>query len=266
MSLESLFFDFAALIPSRLGNGSVVAVCYHRLSNQYDGSSLDRFTITPDLFSRHLSAIADSGLDVIGPDKLSTVSKPAVMLTFDDNLLSHMQYAVPILTDFGLTATFFLNPAEIDRPGLLTSSDVEGLLSAGMWIGAHNNDRTVASLYEPEDFEREVVLCREYLESIDMPLCWAYPGGYIGSFDNAHDEILKEQGFGLRFSTLEKPCDPLDLGHVQGRYVIRRDCSDRYFNAVLAGGLQMLRVYKEILAKVWPASKSRGGMTDVPRF
>lgn len=266
MSFENLFLNIAALVPSRLKSQSVVAFCYHRLSDHLDGTSLDRFTIRKDLFARHLSMIRDSGLNVIGPDRFWQVTSPAVMITFDDNLQSHVRDAMPVLADFGMTATFFLNPAELDQPGLLTTSDAEELLSAGMWVGAHNNDRTVASLFDSEEFSHQVTLCREYLRSLGMPLSWAYPGGFIGSFRESHEDILKEQGFDIRFSTLEMPCEVTDAARVQGRYVIRQHCSDRYFRSALAGGLQMLRVYKEVKAKMWPASRSRKAMTDVPRF
>jgi peptidoglycan/xylan/chitin deacetylase (PgdA/CDA1 family) len=213
-----------------------------------------------------LSTIVESGLKVIGPDDFFQATEPSVMLTFDDNLRSHVSDALPVLVEFGATATFFLNPAELGQPGLLSRRDVDTLLSAGMWIGAHSNQRTVASLYSADDFGAEVASCREFLDSLGMPLAWAYPGGFIGSFPQTHDDILRQQGFNLRFSTLDEPCDPRHSNRVQGRYVIRQNCSDRYFRSALAGGLQMLRIYKKILGKVWPASKSRTGMIDAPRF
>jgi len=266
MSVEGLFLDIAALVPSSRNNSPVVALCYHTLSDHVDGTSLDRFTISREMFSHQVSTIIESGLEMIGPDRFWQATKPAVMLTLDDNLLSHVRDAMPVLAEFGVTGTFFLNPAELGQPGQLSPDDVDELLAAGMWVGAHNNDRTVASLYSPDDFEAEVVSCREYLESLGMPLIWAYPGGYIGSFQETHDDILRQHGFNLRFSTLEEPCDLQDSNRVQGRYVIRRNCSDRYFRSALAGGLQMLRIYKKTMAKIWPASRSRADMTDFPRL
>jgi peptidoglycan/xylan/chitin deacetylase (PgdA/CDA1 family) len=260
MSIEDLFCTVAALVPTRRETGSVVVLCYHRLDDHLDGSPLDRFTISPELFVRHLSIIHDSGLNVIGPDEFWTVEGPAIMITFDDNLVSHVRHALPILNDYGAKATFFLNPAELDQPGLLTFDDVESLLSAGMWIGAHSDNLRVVSLFASDEFERKVAKYREFLESLGMPLTWAYPGGYIGSFDSKHDEILTRCGFNLRFSTLEKPAENRNPRSVQGRYVIRKNCTNRYFRSALAGGLQLLRWYKVARAKILPISRAKNGV------
>lgn len=266
MPFEDLFCSIAALIPPPRIHASVVALCYHRLSDHMDGTPLDRFTISQDMFAAQLSAVLESGLEAIGPDRFFQTTRPSVMITFDDNLRSHVRDALPMLVEAGATATFFLNPAELGQPGQLSRSDVDMLLSAGMWVGAHSNQRIVASLYSADDFEAEVVSCREYLDSLGMPLVWAYPGGFIGSFTKTHDDILRQQGFDLRFSTLDEPCDPRDPNRVQGRYVIRQNCNDRYFRSALAGGLQLLPIYKKIVARVWPAARSRTGMIDAPRF
>ena len=266
MSLEDLFCSIAAMLPPHHNENSLVALCYHRLSDHTDGTPLDRFTISPTMFARQLSTIRASGLPVIGPDRFFATTHGGVMITFDDNLPSHLRDAMPLLIDFGMRATFFLNPGELGQPGQLSARDVDALLKAGMWIGGHSNERIVASLYAPADFEAEVASCRNFLVSLGMPLMWAYPGGYIGSFKESHDHILRENGFQLRFSTLEGPCDPRDPSRVQGRYVLRRNCSDRYFLSALAGGLEMLRVYKKARARIWPASTSRSDMIDVPRY
>ena len=259
MSIEDLFCAVAALVPARRDASSIVVLCYHRLDDHLDGSPLDRFTIRPELFVRHLSIIHESGLNVIGPDEFWKVEGPAVMITFDDNLVSHVRNALPVLNDFGAKATFFLNPAELDEPGLLTSSDVESLLSGGMWVGAHSDNLRVVSRFASDEFERKVSKHREFLESLGMPLTWAYPGGHIGSFDTKHDEILTQYGFDLRFSTLEMPCDDQNPHRVQGRYVIRKNCTRRYFRSALAGGLQLLRWYKVARAKLLPISGSTNG-------
>ena len=262
MSVEDIFCAVAALVPSQRNSNSVVALCYHRVSDHYDGTSLDRFTISRELLARHLSIILESGMSVIGPDQFLQVTGPAVMITFDDNLLSHVSDALPVLEEFGMNGTFFLNPAELDQPGLLTSSQVDTLLSAGMWVGAHSDDLNVASLYSPDDFERQVSLCHGFLDSLGMPLAWAYPGGYIGSFDTVHDDILKQHEFSLRFSTLEMPRNSQGSNHVQGRYVVRKNTSDRYFRSALAGGLQLLRFYKKTKAKFWPMPRKKAGRID----
>ena len=139
------------------------------------------------------------------------------------------------------------------------------MLSAGMWVGAHSDNLNVVSLYAPDDFKRQVSLCRGFLDSLGMPLTWAYPGGYIGSFHTAHDDILKQHGFSLRFSTLEMPRNSQGSNYVQGRYVVRKNTSDRYFRSALAGGLQLLRFYKKTKAKFRPMPRNKAGRIDTAR-
>jgi peptidoglycan/xylan/chitin deacetylase (PgdA/CDA1 family) len=249
MIFEDIFCSIAALVPSQRNTKPLVALCYHQIVDD-EGASLDRFTISRKMFARHIRTILQSGLEVIGPDRFWQAEESSVMITFDDNLESHLHHAMPVLAESGVTGAFFLNPADLGKPGQLSPSQVDELLAAGMWIGAHNYQHMVVSSYTPEDFVSEVALCREYLDSLGMPLSWAYPGGHIGSYREIHDDILRQQGFDLRFSSLEEPCDPHDSNRVQGRYVIRQNCSDRYFRSALEGGLQMIRIYKKIKAMI----------------
>jgi peptidoglycan/xylan/chitin deacetylase (PgdA/CDA1 family) len=171
----------------------------------------------------------------------------SVLLTFDDNLISHVALALPMLRAAGVTATFYLSPADLGTPGRLSRQDVRALLSAGMFVGAHGNHHTPAVQLGPLDFLHEVEACRTYLQALGMPLTWAYPGGYIGSFRDYHERILLDQGFTTRFGTLEGVCRPSPR-RVQPRYVIRRHSSMRYLQAGLHGGLQLVTLMKHIQA------------------
>ena len=145
-------------------------------------------------------------------------------------------------------ASSFSTQGTLDKGGQFTWNDVERLVDAGMWIGAHNNHHVPACEFDELAFASEVEACRRFLSRLDMPLIWAYPGGHIGSFDRRHERILIDHGFSFRFSTLEGPCRPADTASVQNRYVIRRGVTTRYFRAALAGGLQFVRYCKRFKA------------------
>lgn len=244
MVLENILCTISCWIPGGIQGDSISALCYHGVSPDENGSS-DRFEISRLALAQQLRTILDSGRKIIGLKEPYSRDRPAVMLTFDDNLPSHVAHALPVLSEFGVTAVFYLNPGEIGRPGAISHRDVEVLLSAGMWIGAHNTVHTLAAAYTARAFAKEVAECKRFLLGLGMPLTWAYPGGHPGSFYKAHEEVLLDHGFSLRFSTLEGPCRFDDPDRAQGRYVIRRNCSPRYFRTALDGGLQLVRYCKQ---------------------
>lgn len=250
MGVDRLIAEVAAALPPRAGEKRVVALCYHTVTADCAGER-DRWAVRRGAFEAHLAAAADAALPFLTPGDLAPGAGPGVLVTFDDNLPSHVLEALPALREAGATATFFLNPAELGSPGRLDRRDVDRLVGAGMAVGAHNNRHVVAAFQDPDEFAREVAACRAFLEELGMPLAWAYPGGHPGSFGPAHEAVLREHGFASRFTTLERPVEP-GADRPQGRYVVRRDSSVRYVRAALAGGLGLVRAAKRIRARVTP--------------
>ncbi len=240
MSLESLITGIASRLPAPGARDPIVALCYHAIAP----TGGDRWTVTPAAFERHLARIAGSGARVLTAGELPGARGPAVLLTFDDNLPSHDAAAAPALRAAGLRATFFVNPGELGAPGALDRAGVDRLLGQGMTVGAHYDRHVLAAGESLEAFAHGVDRCAAFLESIGMPLTWAYPGGHRGSFRAHHERILRQRGFQVRFSTLEGRIHADRLDRPQGRYVMRRDTTDRYLAAALRGGLGLIRLAK----------------------
>lgn len=244
--------ELASLMPPVRPPGGIPVLCYHRI---YDGSvppPRDRFAVTVNELEAHLAAVQESDRTVVPLTDLEKGAAGSVLLTFDDNLSSHIVFALPVLRAVGITATFYLSPADLGAAGRLSHHDVQALLRAGMFVGAHGNHHIPAVRISPAVFRREVEACRTFLQGLGMPLTWAYPGGYIGSFRDYHEQILLDHGFTVRFTTLEGVCRPSPL-RVQSRYVVRQHSSARYVRAALHGGLQLVSFAKRIrgLARQW---------------
>jgi len=247
VTLERFIFELASVVPPLRPPGGIRVLCYHGV---YDSSKLsprDRLAIATTALEAHLAAVLESGRAVVPLPDLERCVAGSVLLTFDDNLVSHVACALPILRAVGVTATFYLSPADLGAASQLSHRDVGALLRAGMFVGAHGNHHIPAVEIGPAEFRREVEVCRAFLLGLGMPLTWAYPGGYVGSFRAYHERILLDHGFAIRFSTLEGVCRPSPL-RVQPRYVIRQRSSARYVRAALRGGLQLVSLGKRLRA------------------
>lgn len=247
MILDSMALELASLVPPLRRPGGIRVLCYHGI---YDGSEVaahGRFAVAVNVLEAHLAAILESGRRVLPLTDLEMNVAGSVLLTFDDNLVSHLTGALPILRALGMTATFYLSPAELGAVGRLSRHHLRTLLSSGMYIGAHGNRHIPAARIGAEEFCRDVEACRAFLWALGMPLTWAYPGGYVGSFQGYHEHILLDHGFTIRFSTLEGVCRPSPQ-RVQPRYVVRQQSSRRYLRAALRGGLQFVSLAKRLRA------------------
>ena len=170
------------------------------------------FRHSPEGFGRQLSELRRRGWTFIPlPEMVARIQhrgrEPAraAAITFDDGWRDNHEYALPILVELGLSATFFLTTDHLwggteDRRKV-TWTQVRELSAAGMTIGGHT--RTHADLTRmPEPQARaEIAGCRADLEDrLGQPVtCFAYPGG---AFDRRVVELTREAGYGAACSVL----------------------------------------------------------------
>jgi peptidoglycan/xylan/chitin deacetylase (PgdA/CDA1 family) len=106
---------------------------YHSIS---DGA--DPTCIAPPIFNAHLAAIADLGWDVISLSDFSdwhagrrSLSRPSLVITFDDGFDDFFEHAFPALNRLGFPATVFVPTARVGQ-----RED---------WVGAASPARTLMS-------------------------------------------------------------------------------------------------------------------------
>jgi peptidoglycan/xylan/chitin deacetylase (PgdA/CDA1 family) len=94
-----------------LGERALVLV-YHRIVAHAPSASAIVPTVASDVFRRHVAALADVG-EIVPLESLvggiGRHARPRFAMTFDDDLLSHVEHALPILRSLGAQATFFLS-------------------------------------------------------------------------------------------------------------------------------------------------------------
>lgn len=243
--IEKIFYEILFRVAPTDKSDRIISLCYHKIiPNDALEEEVDRYTVYMEDFDAHIQAIKDAGFTVINPAELATFRGKGVIITFDDNISTHVKYALPVLEKHGVTATFFLNPAELNDDNQMWDADVETLKAAGMIIGAHNAYHRVASKMDYENFAKSVTICKNFLEGHNMDLFWAYPGGFLGSYTPRQDRLLREEGF-VRFTTLEGRCLPKKLQRPQSRYVLRINSTGSYFQAILDGRMRILAKFKK---------------------
>lgn len=121
---------------------SLPILMYHYIRDpdlQSDGIGKN-LSVSPNSFESHLKIIQSKGFKTATLAEFATnkVYEPSVILTFDDGYSDFYTDARPILKKYGARATVFVITDKIDRPGYLTSNQIQQLSSENIEIGSHS--------------------------------------------------------------------------------------------------------------------------------
>ncbi|MFC3549811.1 polysaccharide deacetylase family protein [Lysobacter cavernae] len=174
---------------------------YHGLHR--DAHSHGRFdpvySVRPDDFARQLDWLQANGyrsmhLDDVALD--TAADSQTLLISFDDGDASNIEVALPLLRARGMSAEFFITSDFIDRPGMLTSTDVRALADAGMGIGAHGCSHAFLEDLEPAALTAELRDSRHRLRVLTGGAvnALALPGGRGGE-----RELHAAQALGYRY-------------------------------------------------------------------
>jgi peptidoglycan/xylan/chitin deacetylase (PgdA/CDA1 family) len=176
---------------------------YHHIEGHRSGeTALAReLDVSNTMFTTQMHYLVDHGFHVVSLDALVDAlegGKPlpehSVVLTFDDGWLTQYQYALPVLKQLGLTATFFVITKSLGvDPGYMNWQQLKELQSAGMSIQAHS--RTHPKLTEPSvSLTTEVAGSRQDIQQNlgTTPDVFAYP---YGEWDARTAAAVKGAGF-----------------------------------------------------------------------
>ena len=133
--------------------GHRLVLVYHRLGVRRSGGLRGRSLGTRQPVQsaaagarrgRRLCGSRSKSLQRTGVDRAVTSTRPAVAVTFDDDLPSHAEHALPVLRELGVPATFFLSGRALHGLGAYWFQHLEALLIA------YGERRTAALLSTPE--------------------------------------------------------------------------------------------------------------------
>lgn len=186
----------AAWLASFFSSG-VPILLYHRVGVR-DGSWMDRYTVSPDAFTRQMKQLSDEGWNAVPLDAIVRDSFQAefpdrtVVITFDDGFATNREHAWPVLQKHRFPATTFLVTGRIGQRNswdgaekatwpLLSHDDVAAA-DPGLF-SFHSHSATHADLCDINDdlaaLRSELVTSREGVSATSngsRPI-FAYPFG-----------------------------------------------------------------------------------------
>jgi peptidoglycan/xylan/chitin deacetylase (PgdA/CDA1 family) len=168
---------------------------YHRIGAPAD--SEDRYAVTDGAFRTHLNYLQLCGYDVTSVGKAlerPASMRPRIVLTFDDGYESDLTVAASLLADHGFSATFYVVPGLLGRPGYLTKQGVVELAKLGFEVGSHSLTHSYLNDLDTAALDRETGSSRARLEDIlgRRVRHFACPGG---RYNSAVVEAVQRAGY-----------------------------------------------------------------------
>lgn len=144
-----------------------VALMYHALSEpgRHPAGQDPEYTLLTRVFDRQLHRvrqIAGGGGSV--RDWLLGLHAHPVLLTFDDGHISNRHLALGLLLRHGMTADFFINPANVGTPGFASWSELREMAQAGMSIQSHGERHIYLTDLPEAELRRSLRDSRERIE------------------------------------------------------------------------------------------------------
>lgn len=194
----------------------VPILMYHRVEKV----SHDRNTVPLDKFIWQMQYLQKNGYHTISVQQLERhlteqvpLPEKPIVITFDDGYADNYEYALPVLRQYGLTASVFVVAGWVGRecgwrkPGqrnatLMNWEELRAWQSAGMEVGAHTMHHPKLSQLTEAQIREELSdskqLLEENLHTEVSVLCYPY-----GDFDLRVQRIAQEVGFTAALAIFE---------------------------------------------------------------
>jgi peptidoglycan/xylan/chitin deacetylase (PgdA/CDA1 family) len=136
--------------------GQVNVFIYHR----FDEARYQSTNISAAVFRQQLEYLKTAGVDVVATDELvrllrsgGSLPEHAVAITVDDAFSSFYDVAVPILKEYNIPVTLFVNTNSVGAAGYMTWDQIREVAAQGVVIGHHTAVHPY--LVEKEDAETD---------------------------------------------------------------------------------------------------------------
>ena len=198
----------------RDGEGAATAIVpilvYHSVRPYMpaDTTAVRRYIATPATLEGELAWLKANDFSSVTFDDLARhltegavlPAKP-VIISFDDDWEGQYTYALPLLKEYGFTATFYIWVVVVGMKHHMTWDDVKALDAAGMQIGCHSLTHPYLQRIRSDDtLRREILVSKQRIEEhIGKPVTsFAYP---FGQYNERVVSFVKEAGFTSARST-----------------------------------------------------------------
>ncbi|MCB1986463.1 MAG: polysaccharide deacetylase family protein [Burkholderiales bacterium] len=198
---------------------------YHMIDTPVTPAEV-RFCRTRENFRKDMQLIREAGYHVISLKTLLTAIKNnthipdnAIVITFDDGLACNYENALPILQEFGYSASFFVVTSKISGFNdfswdygfscrrMLSTSEIIAMAQAGMDIGSHTVNHVILGKAKTQIAIHEIRDSKAMLEDAlghEIPH-FAYP---FGSWNPTVRDVVMTAGYTGACSTMPWPNRP----------------------------------------------------------
>jgi peptidoglycan/xylan/chitin deacetylase (PgdA/CDA1 family) len=191
--------------PPEKRKTKVPILVYHHIRLTADGSrGLRRMTVTAEVFGQQMKFLQDSGYHVITFSDLADYLEQGrelptlpVIISFDDGWVTQYENALPFLSQYHFSATFFVVTDYIGHRGFISWAQLQTLLADGMKIGSHSRSHPrLTKIADPALLWDQIYNSKAVLESqLEVPVAeFAYP---YGLYNTAATEMVKAAGYRL---------------------------------------------------------------------
>jgi peptidoglycan/xylan/chitin deacetylase (PgdA/CDA1 family) len=190
-------------------------------------------------FRDQLTWLKSSGFEALTVSQALSVGdrRNAVVITFDDGAESDLTVAVPLLKEFGFSATFYLTSGVLGQKGFLSGAQAQELAREGFEIGCHSRSHRNLNHLNESGLEEEIIRAKEELEGIvGMPVeHYSCPGG---CWTPLAAEVAKRAGFkSMATSRIARNSLTTDRYRLARIPILRGDNRERFKSLCVGSGL-----------------------------
>ena len=188
-------------------SGQINCFVYHRFGdNRYPSTN-----ISLKDFRQHLEFLKKNDYTVYTLGKAlelldkDSVPEKTVVLTVDDGYKSFYENAMPLLKEYGFTATLFINTRQFGSGDFLSVQQIKQLYNEGIEIGNHSHSHAhfvnLSSKARLDSFRNDLEISQKiFTEKLGFqPELFAFP---YGEYTPEMQKVLKE--FGFKAATAQK--------------------------------------------------------------
>jgi peptidoglycan/xylan/chitin deacetylase (PgdA/CDA1 family) len=179
--------------------GHSLVLVYHRVAPGEPTAREVVPSVSTELFRRQLEALAEMGeiapLDVLVQDR-DRHARPRFALTFDDDYVTHVDHALPVLKALDAPATFFLSGRALHGLGSYWFEVLERLMDA---VGLIEISRL---LDVQTDGLAELITACENNPALQQKIVQGQGTDGPSHLDRSHIEALSSAGMAVGFHTL----------------------------------------------------------------
>jgi peptidoglycan/xylan/chitin deacetylase (PgdA/CDA1 family) len=165
---------------------------------------------------------------------------PGAIITFDDGHETNHHLAFPALRAAGMSADFFVNPAQVGTPGFASWSALREMAEGGMSIQSHGLDhRHYLTELSPVQLRDELRQARQEIEDhVGQPVTLLAPPG--GRCPPRLAEVAQEVGYTHVFSSRPGPIRR-PPARMLNRFAVTAQLDLRSLESWLRGGSAILK-------------------------